>query len=101
MQQRGDWISYVGYLTLAVIIASLGLMVGESVHRNSGAGHVSAQEAKENQPVDKSGGGPVAYVGARIHTASGPAISRGVLLVQGGKILDVGAEGKVGIPAKA
>ncbi len=44
---------------------------------------------------------PVVYRGARIHTASGPAIERGVLIVLKGKILDVGAEGQVKIPANA
>src|SRR5262249_41363904 len=40
-------------------------------------------------------------VGARIHTASGPVIPRGIMVVQAGKILEVGSEGKVGIPADA
>jgi imidazolonepropionase-like amidohydrolase len=44
---------------------------------------------------------PVVYRGARIHTASGPVIERGVLIVLKGKILDVGAEDQVKIPANA
>src|SRR6266705_372899 len=41
---------------------------------------------------------PIVYKGARIHTASGPVIERGVMIVLKGKILDVGAEDKVKIP---
>jgi imidazolonepropionase-like amidohydrolase len=44
---------------------------------------------------------PVVYRGARIHTASGPAIERGVLIVLKGKILDVGSEDQVRVPAGA
>ena len=46
-------------------------------------------------------GGPVVYRGARIHTASGPVIERGVMIVMKGKILDVGTEDQVKIPAGA
>jgi imidazolonepropionase-like amidohydrolase len=38
------------------------------------------------------------YRGARIYTAAGPVIEHGDLVVQKGKILAVGAEGKVAIP---
>ena len=41
---------------------------------------------------------PVVYRGARIHTASGPVIERGVMIVLKGKILDVGSEDQVKIP---
>ena len=44
---------------------------------------------------------PVVYRGARIHTANGPVIERGVLVVLKGKILDVGSEDAVKIPAGA
>ncbi len=44
---------------------------------------------------------PLVYRGARIHTASGPVIERGVMIVMKGKILDVGSEGQVKIPAGA
>ena len=54
-------------------------------------------EAAQKQADDA----PVVYRGARIHTASGPVIERGVLIVLKGKILDVGAEDKVKIPANA
>jgi imidazolonepropionase-like amidohydrolase len=55
-------------------------------------------------PVKEAGtakGGPVAYVGARIHTAAGPVIDRGVLVVQNGKIILVGAVGETKIPEGA
>src|ERR1700686_4299309 len=42
----------------------------------------------------------VAYTGARIHTASGPVIERGTILVKKGKILDVGSVNDVPIPKK-
>src|SRR3954452_18361305 len=44
---------------------------------------------------------PVVYKGARIHTASGPIIERGVMIVVKGKILDVGSEEQVKIPKNA
>lgn len=44
---------------------------------------------------------PIAFVGARILPVEGPAIERGVLLVEGGSIRAVGAEGGVAIPADA
>ena len=54
-------------------------------------------EAAQKQGDDA----PVVYRGARIHTASGPVIERGVMIVLKGKILDVGAEGAIKIPANA
>jgi imidazolonepropionase-like amidohydrolase len=44
---------------------------------------------------------PVVYRGARIHTAAGPVIERGVLVVLKGKVLDVGTEDRVRVPANA
>src|ERR1700681_759213 len=44
---------------------------------------------------------PVFYRGARIHTASGPVIERGVLVVLHGKILQVGSEDEVKVLANA
>src|SRR5258708_2750639 len=38
---------------------------------------------------------PVFYRGARIHTASGPVIEKGVLVVLQGKVLQVGSEDEV------
>ena len=49
----------------------------------------------------QDGDGPVVYRGARIHTASGPVIERGVMVVMKGKILDVGSEEEVKIPKNA
>lgn len=45
--------------------------------------------------------GAIVYRGARIHTVSGPVIDKGVLVVENGKIVDVGPEDKVKIPAGA
>src|SRR5436305_416170 len=42
--------------------------------------------------------GAVVFRGARILTAAGPPIEKGVLVVQGGKIVAVGPEGKVAVP---
>jgi imidazolonepropionase-like amidohydrolase len=44
---------------------------------------------------------PQAFIGARIITVSGAEIPNGVLVVRGGRILAVGAEGAVAIPADA
>ncbi|WP_221032199.1 amidohydrolase family protein [Actomonas aquatica] len=44
---------------------------------------------------------PVAYTGARILPITGDPIETGVLVIQDGKILAVGAEGSVEIPADA
>lgn len=44
---------------------------------------------------------PIALVGARILPVEGPVLERGVLLVDGGKVRAVGAEGAVAIPADA
>jgi len=48
-------------------------------------------------PADK----PMAYTGARIHTAAGKPIDNGVLIVDRGKIVDIGRAGEVKIPAGA
>ncbi len=44
---------------------------------------------------------PIAFMGARLHTVSGPVIEDGVLVVQGGKILAAGLADAVSIPAGA
>jgi len=44
---------------------------------------------------------PVVFRGAKIYPVSGPPIERGVLVVEGGKIKAVGAEGSVAVPAGA
>ena len=41
---------------------------------------------------------PVAYRGARIYTVAGKPIDRGVIVVQGGKIVAIGPEGQVQLP---
>ena len=71
---------------LAILAATLVWFVGSAF-----------VEAAQKQNDDA----PVVYRGARIHTASGPVIERGVLIVMKGKILEVGAQDKVKIPADA
>ena len=44
---------------------------------------------------------PVAFTGARIETAAGPAIVKGVLVIHNGRIAAVGAAGSVAIPKDA
>ncbi|HVX11134.1 MAG TPA: amidohydrolase family protein [Pirellulales bacterium] len=46
-------------------------------------------------------GQPTAYTGATIHTANGQTFQSGTLLVQDGKILEVGAADQVAVPADA
>lgn len=51
------------------------------------------------QPDKKKG--PIAFRNARIHVVSGPVIENGVLIVENGKIVDVGPADKVVIPKNA
>jgi imidazolonepropionase-like amidohydrolase len=44
---------------------------------------------------------PVAFCGARIHTAEGPPIDNGVLIIGGGKILAVGSAANTPVPGDA
>jgi imidazolonepropionase-like amidohydrolase len=60
----------------------------------------AAYAEQDGVPV-KDRDAPVVYRGARIYTASGPVIERGVLIVLKGKILDVGRDGEVEVPAGA
>jgi imidazolonepropionase-like amidohydrolase len=64
---------------------------------------VSSAFVEANQKVTAAAGNdrPIVYRGARIHTAAGPVIERGVLVVLKGKILEVGSEDQVKIPANA
>src|SRR5262245_42273737 len=94
----------LGYVTFAVIFATLGLLVGQSLHESRGGEdrtQVQKPPAKGDPTEEKANTVPIAYVGARIHTAAGPVIPRGVLLIQKGKILDVGTADTVLIPAEA
>jgi imidazolonepropionase-like amidohydrolase len=43
----------------------------------------------------------IAFLGARILPVEGPVLERGVLVVEGGKIVAVGAEGAVSLPSDA
>jgi imidazolonepropionase-like amidohydrolase len=45
--------------------------------------------------------GPIAFRGARIHTAAGKPIEKGVLVIAKGKIVSVGPQSEVEIPDKA
>src|SRR5207253_612704 len=78
---------------VVVLVPLLALLAVEVLWQISTAWTEAAQKQAEDAPV--------VYRGARIHTASGPVIERGVLIVLKGKILDVGAEDKVKIPANA
>ncbi len=49
----------------------------------------------------KKASDPIAYVGARIHTAAGPILERGTLVVHKGRILEVGPTDKVKVPEGA
>jgi len=69
-------------------------LIGLSVCVGLGLALVAAEPAKS---ADRA----VAFKGARIHTAVGAPIERGVLVIQGGKIVGVGAEEAVPIPAGA
>src|SRR5438445_333291 len=45
--------------------------------------------------------GPVVYRGARVYTAAGAPLEKAVLVVDGGKLVAVGPEGKVEVPRGA
>ncbi len=44
---------------------------------------------------------PVAFVGATLHPVSGPVIADGVVVIDRGRILDVGPAARVGVPTRA
>jgi imidazolonepropionase-like amidohydrolase len=44
---------------------------------------------------------PIAFVGARVIPVAGPEIPRGVVVVHRGRIVAVGAEGRVPVPSDA
>ena len=83
-------IRIAGYLALAAILGTLGLMFFDTANESLTA----AQPDNKDAPV-------VVYRGARIHTAAGPVIERGVLVVQKGKIIAVGPDSDIKIPAGA
>ncbi len=60
-------------------------------------GLIAAVPTTGDNPRSKA----VAYRAARIYTAAGAPIEKGVLVVQDGKIVDVGAENAVSIPSGA
>jgi imidazolonepropionase-like amidohydrolase len=82
---------HAGRLVVCLAAALLAIPLGTSlIEKVSAAG----QSAAANDV-------PTVYRGARIHTAAGPVIERGVLVVLKGKILAVGPEDKVKVPAHA
>jgi imidazolonepropionase-like amidohydrolase len=62
-----------------------------------------AQEApdKATPTIKAPNDRPIAFRGAKIHVVSGPVIARGVLIIEHGKIVAIGAEDKVTIPKNA
>jgi imidazolonepropionase-like amidohydrolase len=83
------------WLTLALIAVLPALTLWQHL----AAENTGGKGKKDPPPGDDES--VVVYKGARIHTASGPVIEKGVLIVLKGKILDVGDEAKVKIPAGA
>src|SRR5262249_19358811 len=79
------------YFSLALLLIALST-AGALVKSAPG----DAADGGKTQP-----GAVVAYRGARIHTAAGPVIARGVLIVHKGKIVAVGSEETIKIPAGA
>ena len=63
-------------------------------------GDGTARPAVRNLPL-KANAPVTAIVGATVHPVSGPAIADGVVLVQDGKIMEVGPAGAVQVPAGA
>src|SRR5215471_12785148 len=81
-------VTLTGYLTLITIITTLGAMLVGITNEGIAGG-------------DDKKDAPIAFKNVRIHTAAGPVIERGVLVIQKGKIIAVGAEDVVKIPAGA
>src|SRR4051812_12120859 len=76
------WLRRLHRLTLLIAFLSVALMLSQP----------SAAQDKEEVHV---------YKGARIHTAAGPVLERGVLVVARGKVVAVGPENDVTIPRGA
>src|SRR5947207_2088468 len=51
--------------------------------------------------LSRAAEGPVVFRGAVLHTAAGASIEKGVLVVDRGKLVAVGSEGKVDVPKGA
>ena len=81
---------FLHWLTVATLAVLPAMTIWDNLEAQTG-------DNKDQAAFDT----PVVYRGARIHTASGPVIEKGVLIVLKGKILDVGAEGDVKIPEGA
>src|SRR5437660_10589340 len=51
--------------------------------------------------VARGADGPVVFRGAVLHTAAGALIEKGVFVIDGGRIVAIGAEGRVDVPKGA
>jgi imidazolonepropionase-like amidohydrolase len=79
-------------LNLRIVTASLAVIAAAGLVWFVGSALVEAAQKQDDELV--------AFTGARIHTAAGPVIERGTILVRKGKILDVGSVNDVPIPKK-
>ena len=87
---------FMKWLTLAMIALLPSMTLWENLAaQNAGDKTIGKKE------VPVADDGPQVYQGARIHTAAGAPVERGVLVVQRGKILAVGPEGMTPIPEDA
>ncbi len=77
------------YMAIAVVAGALGFLVQDA------APEVFADEAIAKEAP------AIAFKGARIHTATGPVIDRGTLVIHKGKIIAVGDQGDIAIPPGA
>jgi len=77
---------------IALVLALIGLPLLES-----GLQSIQAQSKDPKNDADR----PLAFRGSVIHTASGPVIPKGTLIIHKGKIIAVGSIDEVKIPADA
>jgi imidazolonepropionase-like amidohydrolase len=96
MPSAGSWRLYARNFVLIVVLpvaaaflVAVGLTTWDLLSRAD-----SAQQPAVDSDI-------TVYRGARIHTANGPVIEKGVLVVAKGKILDVGDEAAVKVPVGA
>jgi imidazolonepropionase-like amidohydrolase len=81
-----------------LLLGFLALLVWQAFWEEFLESHAAAEVSARGTVEDDA---PMVFRGARIHTAAGPVIERGVLVVQRGKILDVGNADEVQIPEGA
>ena len=77
------------YLAIALLAGPLAYLVGDAAH-----------EAFADGATDDDAP-PIVFKGARIHTACGPVIERGTLVIHKGKIIAVGPHDAIAIPPGA